>query len=52
MKECIKCGFNDVNFGCTCPNYNKWYACPLENKKPENIQALKEYAESEAIKNV
>lgn len=45
MKECCKCGFNDEDYGCTCPNSDKWYACPIENKKPENIQALKEYAE-------
>ena len=45
MKECNKCGFNDEDYGCTCRNSDKWYACPIENKKPENIQALKEYAE-------
>ena len=44
-KECIRCGFNDADYGCTCPHCDKWYACPIENKKPENIQALKEYAE-------
>ena len=45
MKECTRCGFNDKNYGCTCPHSDKWYACPIENKKPENIQTLKEYAE-------
>ena len=45
MKECCNCGFNDEDYGCTCTNSDKWYACPFENKKPENIQALKEYAE-------
>lgn len=43
--ECYNCGFNDEDYGCTCPHSDKWYACPIENKKPENIQALKEYAE-------
>jgi hypothetical protein len=45
MKECCICGFNDIDYGCTCPHSDKWYACPIENKKSENIQALKEYAE-------
>lgn len=45
MKECRRCGFNDEDCGCTCPHSDKWYACPIENKKPENIQALKEYTE-------
>lgn len=45
MKECYKCGFKDEDYGCTCPHSDKWYACPIENKKPENIQALKEDAE-------
>ena len=45
MNECQSCGFNDVDYGCTCPHSDKWYACPIENKKPENIQELKEYAE-------
>ncbi len=45
MKECCRCGFNDENYGCTCPHSDKWYACPIENKKPENVQALEEYAE-------
>ena len=44
-KECLKCGFNDEDYGCTCSHSDKWYACPIENSKPENIQALKEYVE-------
>lgn len=43
MEECYTCGFNDTDYGCTCYSSDKWYACPIENKKPENIQALKEY---------
>lgn len=42
---CANCGFNDADYGCTCISSDKWYACPIENKKPENIQALKEYGE-------
>lgn len=45
MKECAKCGFYDEDYDCSCPHADKWYACPIENKNPENIQALKEYAE-------
>ena len=45
MKECKRCGFNDEDYGCTCPPSDMWYACPIEAKKPENIQELKEYAE-------
>ena len=45
MKECHNCGFNDEDYGCTCPNSDKWYACPIENKKPENVQALKDCEE-------
>ena len=45
MKECANCGFNDEDYGCTCPYSDKWYACPIESEKPENVQALKEYAE-------
>ena len=44
MKECRRCGFNDEDYGCTCPHSDKWYACPIENKKPENIKTLEEYA--------
>lgn len=28
----------------TCPYTDKWYACPIEDAKPESIQTLKEYA--------
>ena len=46
MIECHKCGLYDSEFeACTCSSQDKWYACPIENKKPENIKALEEYAE-------
>lgn len=45
MIECYKCGFWDSEReGCTCSSMDKWYACPIENEKPENKQALEEYA--------
>lgn len=44
MKECTNCGFHNDGM-CTCSSQDKWYACPIQNKKPENIQALKDYAE-------
>ena len=45
MKDCMSCGFNDEDYGCACPNSDKWYACPIESKRPENVKALEEYAE-------
>lgn len=42
---CRRCGFNNEYGYCECPTQDRWYACPIESKKPENIQALKEYAE-------
>ena len=45
MKECKRCGFNNEYGYCECPHSDKWYACPIEAKKPENIKALEEYAE-------
>lgn len=46
MIECHKCGFYDSEFeACTCSSLDKWYACPIESKKPENIKVLEEWAE-------
>ena len=42
-KECTKCGFLNEYGYCYCNSYDKWYACPIENKKPENVKALIEY---------
>ena len=44
MKECRRCGFYDEDYGCTCPSQDRWYACPIESKKPVNVQELKDYA--------
>ena len=45
MKECYSCGFWDSDIeGCTCPSTDMWYACPIESSKPENQEALLEYA--------
>lgn len=40
MKECYDCGFNNEDYGCGCPHSDKCYACPIENKKPENTQGI------------
>ena len=45
MKECANCGFLNDYGACGCPHSDKWYACPIEASKPENIKALEEYAE-------
>lgn len=45
MDECYKCGFYDCDCEqCTCNPADKWYACPIESKEPENIKALEDYA--------
>lgn len=40
MNECYQCGFNDEDYGCTCPHSDKWYACPIEAKKEENRRLI------------
>lgn len=41
--KCFTCGFwNGDYVACTCPSTDKWYACPIESQKAENIKALKE----------
>ena len=46
MNECYKCGFWDSEYeACTCPSTDLWYACPIENTKPENQKMLEEYAD-------
>ena len=46
LSICYRCGFWDSDYGaCICPSTDRWYACKFENTKPENIKALKEYAE-------
>ena len=42
---CKNCGFQNEYGYCECSGYDKWYACPIENKKPENIEELQKYAE-------
>ena len=44
MDKCYDCGFWNFDYEtCTCLSSHKWYACPIENKKPENIKELEEY---------
>ena len=49
MKDpCKGCGcLNEYGY-CECPHSDKWYACPIENKKPENIKALEEWGKQES----
>ena len=43
---CKRCPCWDSDRGeCTMPQTDMWYACPIESEKPENQQALKEYAD-------
>ena len=49
--ECKDCDFY-CDGACFCPSMDKWYACPIEERKPENQQALREYAEQvKRVKN-
>lgn len=47
MEECYKCGFYNYDYEqCTCNPADKWYACPIESREPENVKALEDYARS------
>jgi hypothetical protein len=35
-QQCLRCDFYDPDCECTCPSYDKWYACPIEAALPEN----------------
>ena len=49
MKDpCKGCGFCNEYGYCDCPHYDKWYACPIENTKPENIKTLEEWGKQES----
>lgn len=49
---CFNCGFWDSDYySCTCPATDKWYACPIEAKKPENQKALEDWVEQLAKEN-
>ena len=57
MKDpCKNCGFLNEYGYCECSPYDKWYACPIENKKTENIRTLqelgKEFAANEEEKTI
>lgn len=43
-KDCKDCDYYSDG-ACLCPSIDKWYACPIEESKPENQQALRELAE-------
>lgn len=45
MKECANCGFLNEYEACACPHSEKWYDCPIEAKKPENVKKMEEYVE-------
>lgn len=44
-QQCLRCDFYDPDCECTCPSYDKWYACPIEAALPENQEELKNMAE-------
>lgn len=50
--ECYACGFWDSDYySCICPTTDKWYACPIEARKPENQKALEDWAKQLAKEN-
>lgn len=49
---CLTCDCWDSDAeGCTMPSVDKWYACPIENARPENQRALEEMAAEYAEKS-
>lgn len=41
---CAKClCWDSDREGCTLPQSDRWYACPIESELPENKKALEEY---------
>ena len=41
---CWSCGAWDSDReGCTMPECDKWYACPIESEKPENKAEMENY---------
>lgn len=41
MVHCLRCDCWDSDReGCTMPESDRWYACPIESARPENIAAL------------
>ena len=45
--ECLYCDFHDPDMGCTCPPFDKWYACPLEPAPTEEDFISEEMIERE-----
>lgn len=44
---CLTCDCWDSDAeGCTMPHSDKWYACPIESKKPVNQKMFEEMAEA------
>ena len=37
-KKCLSCDFYDPDFECTCPPYDKWYACILNKPTPVDFE--------------
>lgn len=38
-KFCMNCGWNDSDFGCSCPPYEEVYQCPMYmHYHPEEVE--------------
>lgn len=44
MKYCLHCGWNDCDFGCTCPQNEEVYQCPLYmHYHPDEVAEFEKY---------
>ena len=51
-KFCNKCGWNDCDYGCTCPPNEESYQCPLYiYYHPEEVAEFEKYVKEGVKKN-
>lgn len=40
---CLKCGWNDSDYGCTCPSHEEVWQCPMYiHYHPEEVEKFNE----------
>ena len=45
-KFCMKCSWNDLDYGCSCPAYEEIYQCPMYMYyHPEEVKKFEEAME-------
>lgn len=51
-KFCMKCGWNDCDYGCICPPYEEVYQCPIYMRDhPEEVELFERSFEEFDRKN-